>query len=101
MERFILGQILVVDDDPMVAIEACVQRLGFDVTVADDHRRDSNRHLYTAHAPRQIRVFSGRAPNFIDRDIRLRLRQSRGSLVRISPHLKPFPGAVASPNQLN
>jgi len=36
-ERFILSRILVVDDDPMVcmAIEACLQRQGFEVTVAD------------------------------------------------------------------
>src|SRR6476619_7267979 len=36
-ERFILPRILVVDDDPMVcmAIEACLHRQGFEVTVAD------------------------------------------------------------------
>ena len=37
MGRSILTRILVVDDDPMVclAIEACLQRQGFEVTIAD------------------------------------------------------------------
>ena len=76
-EGIIVPRVLVVDDDPMVcvAIEVCLTRKGFEVTVADGgeanartrslrFRRHADRRIHAAYARlRSIRMFHERRPD--------------------------------------
>ena len=88
-----MPRVLVVDDDPMVcvAIEVCLTRKGFEVTVADGgeagmralEASDFDVMLIDVFMPHMrgfesIRMFQERRPDVPDyRDVGLRLRQRR------------------------
>ena len=94
----ILPRVLVVDDDPMVciAIEVCLQRQGFEVTIADGGEAGMRElasasfdvmlvDIFMPHMRgfESVRVFHERAPRHpADRDVGLRLRQRRHRLSR-------------------
>ena len=92
-EGIVVPRVLVVDDDPMVcvAIEVCLTRKGFEVTVADGgeagmralEASDFDVMLIDVFMPHMrgfesIRMFHERKPEVPDRrDVGLRLRQRR------------------------
>ncbi len=94
-----MPRVLVVDDDPMVcmAIEVCLQRQGFEVTIADGGEAGV-RALETAtfdvmlvdifmphmRGFESIRIFHERAPQIPLIAIRLRLCGLRHALARLS-----------------
>jgi hypothetical protein len=93
MERIILRQILVVDDDPMLAIEACVQRQGFGVADGAQARMQA---LEFANAGTASSDVLRTTPEFAAVSCPPKPFRPEALLAAV----KPCSGAAASPNHL-